>query len=158
VSKNGIWHDMCSVDPERRRGGFRRHVVLYKWASQLTSIMRGFEVSFLLRILQHVLSLLFRILTSQISMECFVFRFLPTHFFSQSLRVRHTEVLLLSCSVIKVWFMSYCGSYLERTKKVQLCFLFPLKHENMAGMLSQFVPSPFLPVFLLFTHPLTAQE
>jgi len=64
--------------------------------------MRGFEVSFLLRILQHVLSLLFRILTSQISMECFVFRFLPTHFFSQSLRVRHTEVLLLSCSVIKV--------------------------------------------------------
>ena len=83
--KNGIWRDLCSVDPERRRGGCRLHVVLYKWASQLTSIMWGFEVLFLLRILRHVLSLLLPILTSQISMECFVFRFLPTHFFSQSL-------------------------------------------------------------------------
>jgi hypothetical protein len=52
--------------------------------------------------------------------------------------------------------MSNCGSYLEATEKVQLCFLFPLKHENVAGrpacMLPQFVRFPLLPFLLLLLH------
>jgi hypothetical protein len=90
-------------------------------------------------------------------MECFVFRFLPTHFFSQSLEFVIQRYFYFLVLLLKSDLCHTAGVFLERTKKVQLCFIFSLKHENMAGMLSQFVPSPFLPVFLLFTHPLTAQ-
>lgn len=124
MSENGIWRELCSVDPERRRGGCRRHVVLYKWAVQLTSIMWRFEVLFPLRILQYVLSSLLPILTSQISMECFVFRFLPTRFFSQSLDFVIQRYFYFLVLLLKSDWCHTAGVIWKELKTYNFVFLF----------------------------------
>lgn len=68
------------------------------------------------------LSLLLFILTSQNFHRTFYF---SLFFFSfRSLYFLVQSYFYFSCFVVKVWYLSYCGSYFERTQKAELCFLF----------------------------------